>query len=254
MAPLWMIPAAISTRFSHPRRRRSAVRRWLGRLMRLALLFVGADAYIGPLLHTTCVAPVGRGDHTPPFQIPFRNLAGGGHTPGAPRRRPPCSVAPVGGGLRPAPLGQGPFHTNFPCFGIPRPPCRGGPMCPPGHGSRKELSTGRHIGRPLQNLYQLLENRAGTEPYPCLNTGNLPQRASGRRPLRPGRGPEHRSHPVPDPHRRITSHMQKEEAEYRLLFPYSVSWGGSSGAGFPPSAVLRPLAANRRFVPWPMSW
>ena len=168
MAPLWMIPAAISTRFSHPRRRRSAVRRWLGRLMRLALLFVGADAYIGPLLHTTCVAPVGRGDHTPPFQIPFRNLAGGGHTPGAPRRRPPCSVAPVGGGLRPAPLGQGPFHTNFPCFGIPRPPCRGGPMCPPAPSSR-DPPTGRHTGRPLQIQLQpssTPENRAGAEPRP----------------------------------------------------------------------------------------
>ena len=171
-----------------------------------------------------------------------------------PRRRPPCSVAPVGGGLRPAPLGQGPLHTNFPCFGIPSTPCRGGPMCPPANGSRKEPSTGRHIGRHLQNLYQLRENRAGTEPCPCLNTGDLPQRALGRCPLHPGRSPEHRSHPVPDPHRRITSHMQKEEAEYRFLFPYSVSWGGSSGFRFPPSAVLRPLAARRRLVPWPMSW
>ena len=139
-------------------------------------------------------------------------------------------------------------------FWMLRQPRRGGPMCPPANGSRKEPRPGRHIGRPLQNLYQLLENRAGTEPCPCLNTGNLPQRASGRCPLRPGRGPEHGSHPVPDPHRRIMSHLQKEEAEYRLLFPYSVSWGGSAGAGFPPSAVLRPLAANRRFVPWPMSW
>ena len=199
---LGMLSAPISTPSSHPRRRRSAVRRWLGRLMRLALLFVGADAYIGPLLHTTCVAPVGRGDHTPPFQIPFRNLAGGGHTPGAPRRRPPCSVAPVGGGLCPAPLARSVF-TPLPVGSKTPPPCRGGPMCPPGHGSRNRTYSGRHIGRPLQNLYQLRENRAGTEACPCLNTGDLPQRASGRCPLHPGRSPEHRSHPVPDPPQRI---------------------------------------------------
>ena len=36
-------------------------------------------------------------------QIPFRNLAGGSHTPGAPRHHP--APAPVGGGLRPAPSG-----------------------------------------------------------------------------------------------------------------------------------------------------
>ena len=227
MVPFGVIPAPIPTPSSRPRR-------WPGWLMKLPTPSVGADAYIGPLLRTTCGASVGRVT--------------------TPRRRPSCPGPPVGGGLRPAPLGQGPFHTNFPCFGIPRPPCRGGPMCPPGHGFRNRTYSGRHIGRPLQNLYQLLENRAGTEPCPCLNTGNLPQRASGRRPLRPGRGPEHRSHPVPDPHRRIMSHMRKEEAEYRFLFSYSVSWDGSSGSRFPPSAVLRPLAASRRFVPWPMSW
>ena len=177
-------------------------------------------------------------------------------TPPPPGRTPPlvCFHSSVGGGLRPAPLGQGPLHTNFPYFGIPLPPRRGGPMCPPANGSREEPRPGRHIGRPLQNLYQLRENRAGTEACPCLNTGDLPQRASGRCPLRPGHSPEHRSHPVPDPHRRIMFHMRKEEAEYRFLFPYSVSWGGSSGACRLPSAVLRPLAARRRLVPWPMSW
>ena len=40
-----MIFAAIPTPFSYPRRRRSAVRRWPGRSMRLSLLPVGADAY-----------------------------------------------------------------------------------------------------------------------------------------------------------------------------------------------------------------
>ena len=61
-----MIPAPISTHPSRPRRRRFAVRRWPGWLMWLSLLSVGADAHIGPLLGITCVAPVGRGDHTPP--------------------------------------------------------------------------------------------------------------------------------------------------------------------------------------------
>ena len=55
-----------STPSSHPRRRRSAVRRWPGWLMKLPTPSVGADAYIGPSLGTTCVAPVGLGDHTPP--------------------------------------------------------------------------------------------------------------------------------------------------------------------------------------------
>ena len=63
-------------------RRRSAVRRYPGQSRRLSATTrrarrpgvpslvpprgVGADAHIGPLLRTTCVAPVGRGDLTPP--------------------------------------------------------------------------------------------------------------------------------------------------------------------------------------------
>ena len=35
--------------------------------------------------------------------------------------------------------------------------------------------------------------------------------------------------------------------------PFSASWDGASGSRFPPSAALRPLAARRRLVPWPMS-
>ena len=38
-----MLSAPISTPSSRPRRRRSAVRRWLGWLRQLSLLFVGAD-------------------------------------------------------------------------------------------------------------------------------------------------------------------------------------------------------------------
>ena len=57
--------------------------------------------YIGPLLHTTCGASVGRGDLTPPPQV--------------------CSNASVGGGLRPAPLGEVRFRVNFRYFGTPSP-------------------------------------------------------------------------------------------------------------------------------------
>ena len=64
--------------------------------------------YIGPLLRTTSVASVGRGDLTPPL----------------PRRTPPpqvCANASVGGGLRPAPLGEVRFRVNFRYFGTPSP-------------------------------------------------------------------------------------------------------------------------------------
>ena len=83
--------------------------------------------------------------------IPFRNLAGGSHTRGAPRRRPPCSAPPVGGGLRPAPLGECSFSVPISVIsGTFPPPRRGGPVCPPGHASSRDLFAGRHIGRPLR--------------------------------------------------------------------------------------------------------
>ena len=94
--------------------------------------------YIGPLLGTTSVAPVGRGDLTPPL----------------PRRTPPpqvCSNASVGGGLCPAP--QGPCSAPIPVGSGTLPaPRRGEPMCPPVNGSPNGTCPGRHIGRPLQNL------------------------------------------------------------------------------------------------------
>ena len=67
MTPFGMISALFPSHPSHPRRKRSAVRRYPGYLRELTLFSVGADAYIGPLLGTTSVAPVGRGDLTPPL-------------------------------------------------------------------------------------------------------------------------------------------------------------------------------------------
>ena len=131
--------------------------------------------YIGPLLRTASVASVGRGDHTLPPQILAQNLAGGSHTPGAPRRRPPCSVAPVGGGLCPAPLARSVFAPISRWFGIPSTPCRGGPMCPPGHTSARDPFTGRHTGRPLQILLKppsTLEAGLGQSPAPTGAKGD----------------------------------------------------------------------------------
>ena len=156
MAPLGVVFAPISTHPSRPRRRHSAMRHYPGQSRRLSVTTrrarrpgvpslapprgVGADDHIGPLLGTTCVASVGRGDYTPPSQIPSRNLAGGSHTPGAPRRPGRISLlrSPVGGGLRPAPLGKVPFLHRLPLFRKASTPRRGGPMCPPGHVSARD--------------------------------------------------------------------------------------------------------------------
>ena len=117
--------------------------------------------YIGPLLGTTSVAPVGRGDLTPP--LPRR-------TPLSVHSRSPCR-----GRALSRPVGaRSVSRTNFRWF--PNTPSRrGGPVCPPADGSREEPCPGRHIGRPLQNLH-LPPNRAGTEPRPYVNAGSFPQR------------------------------------------------------------------------------
>ena len=86
-----------------------------------------------------------------------------------PRRRPPCSVAPVGGGLCPAPLARSVFAPIFRWFGIPSTPCRGRPMCPPGHTSARDPLTGRHTGRPLRSSCKLHRPRTtGGDASPPL--------------------------------------------------------------------------------------
>ena len=120
---LGMISVPIPTHPSHP----------LAQILRAApLAWVVATAFPsprrgrrpgGPLLGTTCVVSVGRGDHTPPSQISFWTLAGGSHTPGTPRRWP----APVPGrGRAPSrPARQGPFHTNLHWFPNASPTAQG---------------------------------------------------------------------------------------------------------------------------------
>ena len=83
--------------------------------------------YIGPLLRTASVASVGRGDHTLPPQILAQNLAGGSHTPGAPRRQ--AAQPPVGGGLRPAPLEEVPSCANSRWFRNTTPYRVGADLC-----------------------------------------------------------------------------------------------------------------------------
>ena len=122
------------------------------------------------MLGTTCIAPVGHDD----LGVPLRrttclaSVGRGDHTPGAPRRHRPAPP-PVGGGLRPAPLGKGSVSHRFPLLRNAPSPRRGGPMCPPGHASSRDPFTGRHTGRPLQiPLPHPLtpQKRTGTEPRP----------------------------------------------------------------------------------------
>ena len=86
----------------------------------------------------------------------------------SPRRTRPAPL-PVGGGLRPAPLGKGSVSHRFPLLRNAPAPRRGGPMCPPGHASSRDPFTGRHTGRPLRSRSKYPstpEERAGTEPRP----------------------------------------------------------------------------------------
>ena len=83
--------------------------------------------YIGPLLGTTCVAPVGRGDLTPPSWT---------HRPAPLPRR----------GRAPSrPAGKAPFHTKFPLVSERLPHRVGADLCvrpeTPPHGTRPRADT-----------------------------------------------------------------------------------------------------------------
>ena len=141
---------------SHPRRRRSAVRRWPGWSLRLPLLSVGADAHIGPLLGTTCVAPVGRGDLTPPSWT---------HRPAPLPRRGRAPSRPVG---------KVRFRANFRWFGT-LPHRVGADLCvrpetpPPRTRPRADTQVG-----PYKSSIYPPPNRAGTEPRPYRFHRNPP--------------------------------------------------------------------------------
>ena len=187
-----MISAPLSTHSSHPRRKRSAARRYPGQSRRLSATTrrarrpgvpslvpprgVRADAHIGPLLGITCGAPVGRGDHTPPPDAPS------------------CSALyKEGRRITPIPVGSG----------TPPPPRRGGPVCPPVDGPREGPWPGRHMGRPLRILLQhpstpgktgggpaptglLAAGRWGIGPYGAFLGSQSGQVSSDRRRLRRG--------------------------------------------------------------------
>ena len=104
--------------------------------------------YIGPPLDPTSVAPVGRGDFTPP--------------------NPPCS-APCRGRAPSRPT-RPLFPANPRWFPNASPPRVGADLCVrPDTPFCGDLLTGRHAGRPLQIPMQPSStpgNRAGTEPRP----------------------------------------------------------------------------------------
>ncbi len=176
--------------------------------------FVGADDHIGPLLGTTIVAPVGRGDHTPP---PPRC------TP------PPCSAPLQGAGSVPSRWGRLSSRADPHWFPNASPLRRGGPMCPPGHVSARDPSPGRHTGRPLQILLKpssTPENRAGTEPRPYNSSV----------PRDPGRG---------------LSPRQKERAAPcgAALLGFQPRAKTFSGMVYPSGRAIR-----QRQFPWTCTW
>ena len=124
-----MISAAPSTHLLWPRHRRSAVRRWPGRSRRL-LLFVGADAYSGPLPGTT-IDRYGRGS------VPARSSGFDGYCNRLCRGRPVCR----------------PLHVSM------RKPFTGGHIGPPLRNAESVPEpTGIGVKRTL---------RGGAEPAPC---------------------------------------------------------------------------------------
>ena len=159
--------------------------------------------YIGPLLHTTSVAPVGRGDLTPPSV----------HSRSHCRGRAPSR--PVGERLR---------FTLISVGSQTPPPRRGGPTCPPGHTSAQNPRTDRHTGRPLQILSETsitppgsgrgqspapTEAKSNEHPTPVRDLPGhpkprLPQTQNtrnDRRHLAPIPRPNVKKHPRPSPNR-----------------------------------------------------
>ena len=172
LGTLGMISAPLSTHSSHPRRKRSAVRRYPGQSRQPSATSRRARRPGVPSL----VPPRGVGADA--------SWPGGGHTLGVPRRW--ATPGPlVGGGLRPAPLGRASCHADSRWFRNTSPTsCRGGPVCPPLHASCAGPAHGPTHGSAPTVLPEILlapRKRAGTEPRPYRPIGSGPM---GHRPLR----------------------------------------------------------------------
>ena len=183
---------------------------------------VGADTYIGPSLGTTCVAPVGRGDHTPP--------------PGCSARRERHRSAPI-------PVGSQ----------TPPPPRRGGPMCPPEHAASWDPPTGRHTGRPLQIQLQpssTPENRAGAEPRPYSRRTPKTASRSTRPPQTSSPTTQNalhdRRHPAPRPNVKKHPRPSPNRGFQRGPQPSLVVSRGSRGENRAPAANQRSVCGGKR--------
>ena len=161
-------------------------------------------------------------------QIPFRNLAGGSHTPDAPRHPP--APAPVGGGLRPAPSG-----AAVRCDARIRADLCGRPS--PGERSRKEFPpfSGFHLRR-KESKSSLLA--ACTSAKILLTQRSVAAKGGGTRAEchRPGIAGA-------GLFRRNCSAISATPLTQRRVDEDPPQWGGSSSA---PKRSVRPLRLRRR--------
>ena len=161
---------------------------------------VGADTYIGPSLGTTCVAPVGRGDLTPPRTPPLlcrgrapsrpaENGAISRQFPLVPKRSPPRVGADLC--VRPPPLRVthtradtqvGPYRFN----------CSLHQPLKTGRGQSPAPTVDEHP-TPLRDLPGHPKPRLPQPKTPCMTAGTPPSSSVPR--------PNAKKHPRPSPNR-----------------------------------------------------
>ena len=240
-----MISASLSTHSSHQRRKRSAVRRWPGQSRRLSATTrrarrpgepslvppqgVGADTYIGPSLGTTCVAPVGRGDHTPPPGCSARwgrhrsaPIPVGSQTPPPPRvgadlcvRPPPLRVTRPRADTQAGPYGS---HCN-----LHQTQNNGRGQSPAPTGTK-----GNEHPTPLRDLPGHPKPRLPQPKTPCMTAGTPPSSSVPR--------PNAKKHPRPSPNRGFQRGPQ----------PPLVVSRGSRGENRAPTANQRSVCGGKR--------
>ena len=199
------------------------------------------------MLGTTSVASIGRGDLTPPL----------------PRRTPlpqVCSNASVGGGLRPAPLGEVRFRVNFRYFGTPSPRV-GADLCvrPLAGLAKNRTRADTQVGPygSHYNFHQTQNNGRGQSPAPTGTKGNehptplrdlpghpkprLPQpktpcMTAGTPPSSSVPRPNAKKHPRPSPNRGFQRGPQ----------PPLVVSRGSRGENRAPTANQRSVCGGKR--------